>query len=788
MLTPDISAETLALLQDRAKSQGVTVEALLNRWLSDTPRDSALPFKNYLAAVPTEIIICDARQPDFPIVYVNPAFEVVSGYRLEEVVGKNPRFLQGDDRDQPEIAIIANTLRQQGACMVTLRNYRKDGSLFWNRLMIFPLRNANNEITHFIGVQSDVTAVKRTEDALLQSEARLRSILESQTAMVIRTDMQGYYTYCNTSWLKTFNWMESDFIGLHSFDTILPVDHAKTSAAVAECLRTPGKPVQVTLRKPRQDGGVMWSLWEFVVIQDATGTPTEIQCIGFDITKEKETEEALRESEARYKLLTELISDYAQSIRVELDGTLVCEWTVGNFLPMAYQPISGQRIPVDYVHPDDLPRLLADLDRTLQNHATTTEYRTQKKDGGYMWVRFFRKPVWDEQEGRVVRIYSVGQDVNDFKEAEERLQVQMRALETAANAIVITDRHARIEWVNPAFTDLTGYTFEEARGKNPNALVKSGFHDEDFYRNLWETILSGQIWFGKMVNRRKNGTLYSEEQTITPVCNTFGEITHFIAIKQDITAREQSAQLALEQERLTAILKKEKEYNAAVQNAIASLSHDLKTPLSVIEMSRHMLSEYFDRLDAERRREKLETIGKQLHYVTELLNDLTLVTGTSLNHRVAQVKEVNLEALCHITVQEIQDSTGSKHRLFFESDGQISNVLADEVLISRILLNLLSNAVKYSAPGSEIRLKLARTNDHIIMKVIDRGMGIAESDLPHIFDPFFRVSGVQHIGGTGLGLSIVYDCVKRHGGTIGVQSTLGEGSVFTVEIPLLNNS
>ncbi|MDO9301303.1 MAG: PAS domain S-box protein, partial [Anaerolineales bacterium] len=128
------------------------------------------------------------------------------------------------------------------------------------------------------------------------------------------------------------------------------------------------------------------------------------------------------------------------------------------------------------------------------------------------------------------------------KRAEERVRLQATALDAAANAILITDRRGEIRWVNPAFTALTGYTPEETIGKNPRELVKSGKHDSAFYKELWDTILSGQVWRGEVVNRRKDGSLYTEEQTITPVRDEHGAVTHFIAIKQDITERKQAEQ------------------------------------------------------------------------------------------------------------------------------------------------------------------------------------------------------------------------------------------------------
>ncbi|MBI4840043.1 MAG: PAS domain S-box protein [candidate division NC10 bacterium] len=138
------------------------------------------------------------------------------------------------------------------------------------------------------------------------------------------------------------------------------------------------------------------------------------------------------------------------------------------------------------------------------------------------------------------RLYeTVRRELIERKKIEERLRLQSTALNSAASAIVITDREGLITWVNPAFTQLTGYIPEEALGQTMR-LLKSGKHDQAFYRHMWETILAGQVWHGEVINRRKDGSIYTDEQTITPVFNERGEISHFVTIKQDITDRKRA--------------------------------------------------------------------------------------------------------------------------------------------------------------------------------------------------------------------------------------------------------
>ncbi|MCJ7531495.1 MAG: PAS domain S-box protein, partial [Anaerolineales bacterium] len=142
------------------------------------------------------------------------------------------------------------------------------------------------------------------------------------------------------------------------------------------------------------------------------------------------------------------------------------------------------------------------------------------------------------EAGYPVGFVGIAMDITEPKLAEEFLRLQSGALEAAANSIIITDRDGTIQWANRAFTQLTGYTLEEAIGKNPRLLVKSGKYEPSFYKQLWETILSGQVWHGEIINRHKDNTLYTEEMSITPLFDHNGDISHFIAIKQDITQRK----------------------------------------------------------------------------------------------------------------------------------------------------------------------------------------------------------------------------------------------------------
>ncbi len=256
-----------------------------------------------------------------------------------------------------------------------------------------------------------------------------------------------------------------------------------------------------------------------------------------------------------------------------------------------------------------------------------------------------------------------------------------------------------------------------------------------------------------------------------------------LVASMDITEQARAENLRLEQERLKASLKKEQEFNASVQKAISALAHDLRTPLTMIASSKELLSHYFDRLSESQRQERLDNIGRQLKFALEVLDDTVSLVRGSLNERVFNPTDVNLVVLCKLTIDEMREIARDNHRFLLVNQKGIENALLDEILVTRILLNLISNALKYSPNGGEIRLELDQQNGWIILRVQDKGMGISVGDLPHIFEPFYRAEEAHTMSGSGLGLSIVKECVDRHHGRITVESMIGQGTTFTVELP-----
>ncbi len=616
------------------------------------------------------------------------------------------------------------------------------------------------------------------------SESLYRLIIENSHDPISLHSPDGRYTYANSVHEALFGYTVDELLtmpGEVALGMIHP-DDMLLAMSVYQRVLSGDSVTRSEFRMRRKDGATIWIALTAVPIRNEQDAVVLIMGMTRDITDRKQAEAALQHSEALMREVLDSVEDVIWSITVPDSKPL--------YVSSAVQTITGRTIAEFYtgapiwrkvVHPQYADVLDIIEREVAQAGVSEREFPILRPDSEVRWVSVRAWLVRDHQ-GQPQRIVGIASDITNERKTQELLELRYSALEATANAIMIADGQGDIQWVNPAFTRMTGYSLEEACGKNPNALVHSGFYDDEFYSAMWQTILAGNVWFGKLTNRRKDGTLYTEEQTITPVRNSSGEITHFIAIKQDVTERDRGEQLMLEHERLKSRFRKEQEQNFLIVRTISALSHDLRTPLSVISVAKDILSRYFDRLSLEKRQQKLDSIERQLQYALELLDDTVRLVNSNLNHRIFHPAFVNLDVLCQISVDEISE-TSVGHTLKFVNVSGTKTASVDEILLSRILLNLLTNAAKYSPEGGEVRLELDATAEHIVLRVIDHGIGISPEDLPHIFDPFFRAATVNEIKGTGLGLSIVKECVERHKGLIHVDSVVGQGTTFTVELP-----
>ncbi len=377
-------------------------------------------------------------------------------------------------------------------------------------------------------------------------------------------------------------------------------------------------------------------------------------------------------------------------------------------------------------------------------------------------------------------------------QVEEKFRIQDACLNATANAVTISDRAGRIQWVNPAFTALTGYALEEVIGKT-HRVLKSGKHNLAFYQDLWQTISSGKIWHGELINKKKDGNLYPHELTITPVCEEGGKITHFIGISQDITKRKEVERILKEQTRNLEIANLElarkneelKELHNVKDEFINNVSHELRTPLTIIRESVcQVVDGLFGKIN-ERQHKYLNLSLKNIDWLGNIINDILDISKIENGQFQVFKKNVNIVELIEEVVFDFTPQAKKKgiEIKFSGSKGKIE-ALADRDKIKQVLVNIIGNAYKFTDKGF-IEVSAIENKTNIVCCVMDTGIGIAEKDLPLLFSKFVQIARQPGPGekGTGLGLAIAKSIVELHDGRILVESTEGKGTKFTFTLP-----
>ncbi|NPA07141.1 MAG: PAS domain-containing protein [Chloroflexi bacterium] len=415
-----------------------------------------------------------------------------------------------------------------------------------------------------------------------------------------------------------------------------------------------------------------------------------------------------------------------------------------------------------------------------QKSTAVVEHVHYRADGTPYYVEVRGYPVLDD-DGNVRFMIEYAIDITARKMAEAQIRKLARAVEHAAHGIVITNADGIIEYVNPAFTRITGYEPEEVIGRTPR-LLRSGYHTPEFYRELWETITQGRVWRGEIINRRKNGEIYYEFQTIAPVMDENGRITHYVAIKQDITEYKQM------QQQLEEAKRRAEQALHFKQAFLASVSHDMRTPLGAIVGYVDMLREGVFGPVTREQQERLNAIAQAAQQLLEMVNDLLLQAELESATLKIQRERVSLDKLLLSSRAVLLSQAQRKGlELRLERDPNLPPVIwGDFRLLRSILNNLISNAIRYT-PRGWVHVRLYRVDkDHWAIEVRDTGIGMSKEQILHIFEPFYTTGERNRTGipSAGLGLAIVRQLVEALGGRIEVQSEPGKGSVFTVILPL----
>ncbi len=792
-------------------------------------RESESKFRQMAETISEVFWSCDL---DFKAMhYISPAYETIWG-RSRESLLKNPRSwsdaVHPEDRERVVAAFWAD--RGLKEISVEYRIVRPDGTVRWILDRAFPVRNAGGEAIGIVGLAKDITERKQAERELREREHLYHTVFQSANDGIIILENDRIVD-CNERALELFRGTRAELIGAQPSE-VSPERQPNGDFSVAgQRFRNQraldGEPQYFEWQHRRRDGTEF--LAEISLRAFSLGPKRLLLALVRDISERKQAEHQLLQLNRVYELISHIneaivrISQrdalFREACRIAVEhGHFRLAWlgmldqSTREIVPVASAPQEDRSIQSGTVEALDPNR--CEIVRTTLRERRVAVCQDIAQDPqmascreaalarGYKSVISLPLKVGS----RIVGVFGVYAAEPGFFSAiiieslieiaanlsfalelfeqnrereleQQQLRLQHAALEAAANAIVITDRSGVIEWVNNAFSRLTGYSRQEAVGQSPR-LLKSEAHDKAFYQRMWQTITAGSVWQGNLTNKRKDGTLFEEEMIITPVRGDSGEITHFVAIKQDVTERRKLEQQFLRAQR-----------TQSIGLLAGGVAHDLNNVLTPVLMALPLLRNH---LAPDQRDHILETLEQSVRRGANIVQQvLTFARGVEVQRVLVQLRHLVKE------VAKIAEETFPRDiRVQANLPSNLWPFLGDPTQIHQVLLNLAVNArdampeggqLSFTASNVELRERLQFLDfdippgRYISLSVADTGTGIAPETMERMFEPFFTTKPAGK--GTGLGLSTVLGIVKSHGGLVEVKSRVGAGSTFTVFLP-----
>ncbi len=718
---------------------------------------------------------------DGKILIANNAFLQLLNYKsLRELKKKN---VETDIYVHPhERSSFLKKLLEKDAYVVFETTWKKkDGDIIYVRLKAKAIRDEKGDVQYIDGTVEDITEQKKKEDYIQYQQSLFDNALDA----IIGTDGDYRIRYWNASAEKLYGWKAEEVLG-KKIEKIVRMD-------------MPFKKRLEIRRESREKG-----FWRGEVIQyNRKGEPIHVEMgirdlydesgrliasvgINRDISEKVEYEKALKASEESYR---GLFNSVMEAIYIQAPDGRFLDVNVGAEKMYGYsrEYLIG-KTPVDVSAPgkNDMNKVLEQFKKALQGEPQQFEFWGRRANGEIFPknVRLYKGKYF----GKDV-VIALAEDISEKIKVQEKLLQLTNAIEQSPISVIITDKNGNIEYVNPTFTRVSGYSAREVLGQNPR-ILKSGKNPEHVYKELWETITKGKIWQGQLINKKKDGTLFWEETTISPLFDKDGNIQYYLALKEDITERKKLEQ---EKENLERQLHQNQRLET-IGTLAGGIAHDFNNILTPIlgyaEMIK-MAVRHDHGLSS-----KAEQIIKASLRARELVQQI-LTFSRQIDH---QTKPVYLQTIINEAAHLIRASIPSTIKLRKDIDKSCPPVLADPAQLHQVLMNLCTNAYHaMEKNGGELRIELKqvridraslkmhphlRHGNYVCLTVADTGVGMDKWVLDRIFEPFFTTKGVGK--GTGLGLSVVHGIIKNYKGDISVYSEKNKGTIFKIYLPVAN--
>ena len=781
------------------------------------------------------VVISDMNGPDRPIIYSNPAFEELTGYSPSEIIGRNCRFLQGVDTDQTEVDKIRACIRDGRDGRVTLKNYRKDGTPFWNELVISPVRDNSGNVTHFIGVQKDITARKQAEEALRQSEANLAEAQKVAHIGSWELDVATGEVTWSAEMFRIFGLDPQQPVPNQVDRQIHPSDRQLWIETLEKSLKA-GTPYEIDVRIVQPDGQLRYVQAKGQSTLNKEGTVTKLFGTILDITDRKRTEAALWQHVQMLDLASDTI------IILDLEAT-VLYWNQGAEQLYGWEKPEaiGENVHtlLKTVFPDSL--------ETARTTCLTRGYWSGellhcKRDGTLVIVSS-RWTLQRDEKGQPLAILEINNDITERKQAEAERDRLTAILEATTDFVGMADVRGNVTYLNRAGRKILGI---EA-GEDVTADSISNYSPQEAARLILQEGIPAAMregtWSGETALLHRDGREIPVSQVIIAHKTAGDTVEYLSTVARDISDRKRAEdalrqsekrerEKALQLQKTLQELKRtqtqlvQNEKMISLGQIVAGVAHEINNPVSFIYSNLSHANSYArDLLELVKLYQQhypnpvpeIEAIAEEIELdflvedFSKLMNSmrsgaerirqivLSLRNFSRLDESEFKTVDIHegLESTLSILQHRLNETTENPKIEVIKDYGDLPRVACYPGELNQVFVNILSNAIdafeELFSENSEglkkptISIGTEMRGEKVSIRIADNGPGIPEKFRQRLFDPFFTTKPVGK--GTGLGLSISYQIVvEKHGGQLTCISTPSLGTEFLIEIPLNQES
>jgi PAS domain S-box-containing protein len=699
------------------------------------------------------------------------------------------------------------------------RIIRKDGSVIFVSTEMRGVRKPDGQLDYLLGTAHDITQrkmhdmalniansqlkasqselriqnenLRQTQTALEESRSRYVSLYEYAPAAYLTLSSEGVIERINATGAALLSLNSEEFAGRRFSDFVADGELERWNGFLSLSAQGARQSDEFALRRP--DGSIFHVNAESSLQDDSPNDRPILRMTLTDISRRRQAEMALRASIERYEAVTQSSNDAI--ITLNNQGVVVA-WNPGAQKIFGYAAAEIVGHPVEHLIPPRLrERYLAVAGRLLsgQDHQIvqkTTELVALRQNGEEFDVDLSITP-WKVADGA----YLTGtlRDITERKKTEQRLRILSEAVSQSPEAIVITNTEGRIEYVNEAFVEHTGYSRDEAIGQNPRILNSGQTPTEDI-KAMWEALGRGESWRGEFYNLRKDGSLFIEFAVVAPIRQADGNVTHYVAIKEEVTEKKRLAEeldnyrfhLEREVEQRTAQLAdaciQAEAANVAKSSFLANMSHEIRTPMNAIVGLTHLLR---NSEATPRQIDRLDKIDTAAAHLLALINNILDLSKIEAGKMELEETDFTLNSVFdNVRLMITNQAREKRLPIIVDSDGVPPWLRGDPNRLRQALLNYAANAVKFTQRGQIIlrAVLLEESGPDLVVRfeVEDTGIGIAPEKLQSLFKAFEQAdtSITRKYGGTGLGLAITRRLAHLMGGEVGASSEQNRGSIF----------